>query len=509
MKKSMILYLAIIVLVAGGAGADLGWEGTAVVGRRGAFPPEGFWAASNSFPRNSVVTVTSLETGRSVDVIIAMRVSEPGVFLSLSDEAGDQLGMDPSVPARVRAVPIASMAATPLISPVVTPLEQPFSADPEINPAAAISADDPVEPVLAEPSVTAVPPASTAPSDPEVAPAGRSGIAQGVFRTAGVIPAPEPVVADPVGDILPRPAIEERAPAAAASEPSLPSDPRLEQQPFFVSATAPGNRMEEAVASVRGRTPAVDLFPPPRGDEVFTFLDVPRSLTIARPIDRRIAEATLPGDEPIRVVDRPAAEHLGRVEEPRRPLMVELPPAAAPGAALVATPDPSVEREPDVQPDVQPEPAAPERIAEVPAPDENGLVLRLEPAEPRPPAAPVEPELKPEVVTPVPEPVRPAPVTPERVTIDEWALASLPIADRLEPSSWYLQVGAFASPRSARNVIDRLEAGFPYTVTPVDIDNRTVFRVFVGPLEQDETGLVLRELRARGHRDAFVRRGGA
>ncbi|TVR02451.1 MAG: SPOR domain-containing protein [Spirochaetaceae bacterium] len=493
MKKSIVLYLAIITLVAGGAGADLGWEGTAVVGRRGAFPPEGFWAASNSFPRNSVVTVTSLETGRSVDVIIAMRVSEPGVFLSLSDEAGDQLGMDPSVPARVRAVPIASMAATPLIAPIATPLEQPFSADPDINPAAAISADDPVEPVLAEPSVAAAPPATATPSDPEVATAGRSGIAQGVFRTAGVIPAPEPVVADPVGDILSRPEVEERSPAVAVSEPSLPTDPRLEQQPFFVSTTAAGNRMEEAVASVRGRAPAVDLFPPPRGDEVFTFLDVPRRLTIARPIDRRIAEAGLPGDDPIRLVDRPAAEHLGRVEEPRRPLMVELPPVAEPGAPLVATPDPSVED--------------PERIAEVPESDENGMVLRLEPAEPRPPAAPVESELKPEVATPA-EPA-PAPVTPERVTVDEWAFASLPIADRLEPSSWYLQVGAFASPRSARNVIDRLEAGFPYTVTPVDIDNRTVFRVFVGPLEQDETGLVLRELRARGHRDAFVRRGGA
>lgn len=433
MKKSMMCMLLIIVLIAGSAGADLGWEGTAVIGRRGAFPPEGFWAASNSFPRNGVVTVTNLETGRSVDVIVAMRVSEPGVFLSLSDEAGEQLGMDPTVPARVRAVPVASMPTGPVIAPIATPMKRPFSADPDLNRATAVTPHTRVEPIFADPAspgIAAVPPSADGPGAtpaPVPAPEARSGIAQGVFRTAGVIPAPEPPDAEPVGEILLRPPEDD----PVVSEPAVPVDPRLAQRPVFAAAPVAANRMEEAVASVRGRTPSVDLFPPPRGDEVFTFLDVPRELTIARPIDRRIAEAGLPGDGPVRIADRPAAELLGRVEEPRRPLMVELPAPASPATA------------------------------------------------------------------------------PERVTVDEWALASLPITERLEPSWWYLQIGAFSSPRSARNAIDRLESGFPYTVTPVSVADRTVFRVFVGPIEQDETGVVLRELRARGHRDAFVRRGGA
>ena len=44
-------------------------------------------------------------------------------------------------------------------------------------------------------------------------------------------------------------------------------------------------------------------------------------------------------------------------------------------------------------------------------------------------------------------------------------------------------------------------------VLPIQRQGATVYRVLVGPLEQDETGLLLRFLRAKGYRDTFVRSG--
>jgi hypothetical protein len=44
-------------------------------------------------------------------------------------------------------------------------------------------------------------------------------------------------------------------------------------------------------------------------------------------------------------------------------------------------------------------------------------------------------------------------------------------------------------------------------VNPVSREDGTLYRVLVGPLSDDEKGATLYRVRARGHRDAFVRAG--
>ena len=446
MIKRAVLYAALALSVLVMAGADSSWEGSAVIGRHGAFPAEGFYAASNSFARNTVVQVTNLETGRSVEVIIVTRVSEPGVFLSLSDEAGEELGMDRSAPTRVSVRPVETRVITP---PTVVG-DRPLSPDPDLNPLAQL--EDPDGPYLL-PLPAEDPPTADVEPVPLAAPPAR-GIAGGVVRSAGVVPAARAAPGDEVGRV--------DAPRRLPQQAPLAIDPQLEEQPFFAppAEVVETNRMEEAVATLRGRVPPKELHPPPRDDEVFTFLDVPRQLAVSRPIEHSLAEAPLPDERAPRIADRPAAEALGKIEQPRPPLMVELPPAELPD---------------DPPPGIAVEPTPPSLA------DDNGVILRLEPA------------------------VEPAP----RVTVDEWALESLPLQAELEESSYYLQVGAFASPRSARNLIDRMQPEYPLAVTAADQNDRTLYRVFVGPLSQDETGVVLYQLRAGGYRDAFVRRGGA
>lgn len=474
MIKRIVLCTAFALAVLASAAADSGWEGSAVIGRYGTFPSEGYFGASNSFPRNSVVTVTNLQNRRSVDVIITGRVSEPGVFISLSRQAAAELAMQQTEPVRVRVRPLETVAVPAIVPDAAE--AGPLSLDPDVNPFAAV--DDqplftPYDPpavrpdVAPEPAIATEPPVAPPTAPPTVVAAPREpsrGISSGVTRTAAAVPTARAEKGDEVGSVT----------APSHVEPLLEIDPALAEQPFFETpvSVAETNRMQAALAEVRGRTLPRELHPPPRDEAVYTFLDVPRDLAIARDPDREPTH--LPDDPAVRIAERRPAESLGRIEEPVRPLIAEV--------------------EPTEVPPIDPR-------------EENGLILRLEPAEPRPPEKPVEEA--PAVEAPPRVPPAAPPEPDPRVSVDEWALARLPLVSDLEVSSYYLQVGAFASPRSAQNVIDRFESqGYPFTVTAVPREDRTLYRVYVGPLVRDETGIVLQQVRARGFRDAFVRRGG-
>jgi hypothetical protein len=88
----------------------------------------------------------------------------------------------------------------------------------------------------------------------------------------------------------------------------------------------------------------------------------------------------------------------------------------------------------------------------------------------------------------------------------DWARENLPIVTTLDSNQFYLQFGAFNNPRTARQALDNLESNFPFVVLP--IGSEPVYRVFVGPLSEDEKGSVLYWFRAKGFRDAFIRQGG-
>jgi cell division protein FtsN len=108
-----------------------------------------------------------------------------------------------------------------------------------------------------------------------------------------------------------------------------------------------------------------------------------------------------------------------------------------------------------------------------------------------------------EVVAETAEP----PVLVEETESAEWARSNLPLVGKLSSGAYYLQVGAFSSPRSAKGAIDVLDQDYPIAVVPVESAERTVYRLFVGPLNEDERGTMLYWFRARGYKDAFIRKG--
>ncbi|MBT3275303.1 MAG: SPOR domain-containing protein, partial [Spirochaetales bacterium] len=77
----------------------------------------------------------------------------------------------------------------------------------------------------------------------------------------------------------------------------------------------------------------------------------------------------------------------------------------------------------------------------------------------------------------------------------------------LSTESFYLQLGVFAEAKSAKRLQTDLEETYPVTVYLAEGSERPIYKVMVGPLNQDESGALLFQFRTRGYPDAFVRKG--
>jgi hypothetical protein len=131
MNRRILILLVAAVAAAGILSAQSVWEGSTAMGRYGEFPNSGYYGASDSFPRNTLVEVENLETGESVEVLIVDRLDDPGLFLLLSREASEALGIRDDQVVRSR-VSLADNTARYSAGQE----DRPYNPDPDINPGA-------------------------------------------------------------------------------------------------------------------------------------------------------------------------------------------------------------------------------------------------------------------------------------------------------------------------------------------------------------------------------------
>jgi len=79
------------------------------VDNAGTLPESGYYVATNSFPRNTIVDLTNLETGTSIRVIVADTLNSPGLLAVVSKEAATAIGLQNRSVGRIRM----SMPADP------------------------------------------------------------------------------------------------------------------------------------------------------------------------------------------------------------------------------------------------------------------------------------------------------------------------------------------------------------------------------------------------------------
>ncbi len=307
-RHNIALTLGLAALVALASASS--WEGSAMMGAYGDFPSSGYYAACNSFARNTSIDVVNLENGRSVTVIVTRGLESSGVFMMLSVEAAEALGLQRGGVTRVRAseprsaVELAPSAGTSA------------SMDPDINPrllAAAELRRLGYELAPAAPSTSRQPAVSAVRVQPETP----------VKAAPTVAEPPAPAVSAPAIPVPPT-AVAEARPQAAA--------PAVASAPPHVAAPSAIGREAPAVAPASSRVAIAE--PKPIGKET------PESLASSKP-------------RPVRTIVLP------QLPEPEGPT------TKAAVAAPVATPQSAPEA---------PAATAPEAVAmSLPVPDETPL----------------------------------------------------------------------------------------------------------------------------------------
>jgi len=246
--------IAFLVLAAAGGWAQSTWRGQAEVWAASSAPADGFVAASNQFPRNSLLTVENYKTKKTIQVrVVATLPADSSALVLLNAKAAQALDIKPGEAPMV-GVQIdptgADLAQNP--DPDVNPLAAPPGAAPL---AAAPSVAVPLAPlpVLAAPEAVPEPSAAPAPlavtDEPDATPLTPGKKVFLTTRNSEPVTAETPVVAEPdagtpapVPPAMPIPAPVAAGPATAeapAASPAAGATPATPLAPEPTSAPAP------------------------------------------------------------------------------------------------------------------------------------------------------------------------------------------------------------------------------------------------------------------------------
>jgi hypothetical protein len=122
-------------------------------------------------------------------------------------------------------------------------------------------------------------------------------------------------------------------------------------------------------------------------------------------------------------------------------------------------------------------------------PSGENVIYFLTPSDFRPPTGPVPVREEKEDIIPV--------------LVDRSALEDYIVAN-LNNGSSYIQLGAYSSPESIYSEIEAIEARYPMVVWTENRAGGTVYKLLIGPLTRDETGVLSYRFRDSGYADLFL-----
>ncbi|MGD9941417.1 MAG: SPOR domain-containing protein, partial [Clostridia bacterium] len=78
----------------------------------------------------------------------------------------------------------------------------------------------------------------------------------------------------------------------------------------------------------------------------------------------------------------------------------------------------------------------------------------------------------------------------------------------LEKGKHYIQVGAYRTESVAADTVSVLRMDYVIVLENPAGSNARIWKIFVGPLGRDESGMALLRVRSLGFKDAFLKIGG-
>jgi len=453
-----LLIIAAFILLPGSSP----WEGAGAVAPAGELPASGFFVATNSFPRNTVVDITNIETGKSTRAIVANTLNSPGLLAIVSREAADLIDMRPGSTSRIRMIqpadPIAYLRFTESLSQGAPGFDSGSIINEEALLADVYRGDSYRPPVLT-PSEASSTGGITGPSyslEPEWSgiermnvvdvPALRENTQQEIEESHG---SSIFVVETPRAAETHRTIEEQRDIIKDISE-------RIEEF-IYSEVVKEVNEFEvERLAEDVDKAPGEFIAEIERDDvekEVYEYItEVPRD-EIIKDLEREVYVAET---QPQQMQEEHTPTHYNLVHTDEQP-----PPESIYGI------DPN-----DIIPGVAI--ATPERQPENTAPITSFI----------PPVS--------ERTSPIPAPV-----------INEQNF-SIRTISRLDRGQYYVQVAALPA-ESVENAVRQIDRNYDPVVYR---DGSNLYRILIGPLNQGESAAILARFKSIGYRDAFVRHGG-
>lgn len=512
--------------------------------------------ASNSFPRSTVVTVTNPGNGKSVSLTIVKRLSQPGLFLVLSPEAGSAIGFPDDDVLDIQAV--ERRKNDEVFSSYAE--DRPFSEDPDLNPSAELTsavtpidtageavaeeAADPTETLALsadveitaeeEPEVEAEPPVESSVNEyipPVVMNSEGTAFEEGydplVLLDTGEDSEPKEIV-----EIIDDPLALAETITGSVEEPSIPLPEKFDESdlPDSFDPGLPGE--EEEAEVVEAAEPAIsepvfaleseDLDP----DSLETSID---DLLISEPVapegDTGVGGLTgitvsepeigeLPADERETVVMIPELEldaevlDLETVTEPEIGLPEETPALIIPEIEEIVIIEPEAEPEIDETPvteeqepilvEPEPLPETEEELLTMTMPAEEtpeNVIYFLTPGDFRPPPRTEKKEEKEKAKE---EEKKVVPLTVERSELEHM------IVRELRNGGSYLQLGTYSSVDVLYSTIESISDAYPTIVLTMGERDSQIYKLLIGPISRDEKGIVITRFRSLGYGDAFL-----
>ena len=462
MRKLLLLLLTFASLVWFPGASP--WEGAASVAPAGELPATGFFVATNSFPRNTVVDIINIETGRSTRAIVAKTLNSPGLLAIVSIEAAQLIGMRPGSVGRIRMVqptdPIAYLRFTESVNSGAPGFDSGDVVTEETLVADVYREDTYVPEIVAAPEPAPPPPAQNSAS---------SGI-----TGPGYFMEPEWGGTERLNIVdLPGYEVENRTPVLIAPPSQIAEEkteiihPAEKEEPVYIA------EQKEIVKDISTRFE--ERSPLPVVKDVPDFWAESEANGIDKETNNFIAE------QPKNEVIKEPFNYI--TEQPRDEVIKEI-----------------FEREEYVA-----------KKEEAPKEDEIFNYKLVESSEQPPPNSiyGIDPS---DIIPGI------AVATPERQTSASVSPSSSPSYTQPAPSDpglsvrtisslvrgqYYVQIAALPA-ETVENAVRQIDQRFSPVVL---IDRDNWYRILIGPLNQGESAAVLARFKSIGCTDAFVRRG--
>ncbi|MDR1176472.1 MAG: SPOR domain-containing protein [Treponema sp.] len=518
MKKTVLLVLALAAFfVLPNASV---WEGSGTVAPSGSLPDEGYYAATNSFPRNTVVDITNLETGKSIRVIVASGLDTPGLLAVISRDAALSIGLQSRSIGRIRMIqpsdPIAFSRFTEGLS---------SSGDPDYDPSTLLKQELPPEKETEIAEETAA--EKTAPEE-SVSDTEESAAEEGAPAVIAGTPSPAEEETE-AADGVPSPAGEDadRNSPVASEIVDVPESPSGETgeaaedgSGLFLAAPVPEKEEENPeetaetpveISETGSENPEESV-----GTPVETSEAEPESPVESVGIPVKISEAE--PESPADAAGESAYNSVSLVPAESRPPQDEAVWSLPPEAEVAPI------GEHDTESSFAMAEAAPLPEETAPSSDYMDESLIADPLrthqEETPPQALMDEYLFVDSVKPqqaeAPHAVdgddfvpssQPAAAAPESFNSPEAPHNfSVPLVASLEKGKYYLQLGAFSRPESVESAIAAIDRTYPLAVQSGGNSEKPLYRILVGPLNLGESGAALQRFKGSGYKDAFVRK---